>query len=112
MEKVHYNKLVRDGIPGKIERNGGTFEVREMTDDAEFDRELRKKIVEEATELAKAATRDELQSEYADLMVVLDELLATHELSEADLSVSLEENVERKGKFKKRLFLVWSADPE
>jgi predicted house-cleaning noncanonical NTP pyrophosphatase (MazG superfamily) len=106
--KVFYNKLVRDGIQGKIERNGEACEIRAITDDDEFEQELLKKVREEADGLSHASSREEFLQEYADLMVVLDALTHLMEFSEADIRTAMEENVAKKGLYKKRHFLHWS----
>ena len=108
--RVYYNKLVRDGIKSKIESKGELCEVRELTDNQEFQQELFKKIQEEASALASVRSREEFLDEYADLMVVLDTLCNQLEMTEADIKVALEENIARKGKYHKRHFLHWSAD--
>ncbi len=108
--RVYYNKLIRDRIPEKIEANGEAYEVRRIEDKEEFQHELLKKVAEEANGLSRARSCEEFLREYADLMVVLDALTAELELSEADLSVALRENLEKKGGFKERYFLHWSAD--
>jgi predicted house-cleaning noncanonical NTP pyrophosphatase (MazG superfamily) len=110
MSKIYYNKLVRDNIKNKIEAKGQFCEVREIQDDAEFEQELLKKVVEEANALAHAKTRTEFLSEYADLMVVLDALTNHLEYSEADIKTAMSENVDAKGFYKNRHFLHWSAD--
>lgn len=111
MEKrVYYNKLVRDGIQAKIKAKGEACEVRELTDDSEYQQELLKKVQEEASALAMARSRDEFLDEYTDLMVVLDALTAQLVISEADITVAMKKNVERKGLYKKRHYLHWSAD--
>lgn len=110
MGRVFYNKLIRDRIPEKIERKGETCEVRHIEDDQEFQQELLKKVKEEADALAHVRTRERFLKEYADLMVVLDALAAHLELSEADITTALEENLEEKGGYEKRQFLKWSAD--
>ena len=112
MSKVYYNKLVRDGIKDKIERNGETCEVRELTDNEEFEQELLKKVREEAEGLSKATNRQEFLAEYADLMAVLDALTQLLEISEADIRVAITENVQKKGLYKNRHFLHWSAAGE
>lgn len=109
MSRVYYNKLVRDAIKAKIEGNGEACEVRVLTDDAEFEQELLKKVREEAEGLAKASSRKEFLAEYCDLMVVLDALTAHLEISEADIKVAMTENVTKKGLYKARHFLHWSA---
>ena len=45
-------------------------------------------------------------------MVVLDALTAQLEVSEADIQVAIKENVERKGLYKNRHYLHWSADSD
>lgn len=109
MERVYYNKLVRDQIPDKIAANQEAFEVREIADAEEYVQELLKKVKEEAGALAHTSSRTEFLDEYADLMVVLDALTAHMEFSEADIQTALTENVARKGLYKKRCFLHWSA---
>lgn len=110
--KVFYNKLVRDGIKDKIEGKGESCEVRAIVDDAEFQQELLKKVSEEATALGMTRTREEFLDEYADLMVVLDALTAQLEVSEVEIKLAMQENVERKGLYKKRHYLHWSADSD
>jgi len=110
MNKVYYNKLIRDRIKEKIEMKGETCAVRELRDDDEFVQELLKKVKEEADGLAHARTREDFLNEYADLMTVLDALTAQLEVSEAELHVALTDNVAKKGLFKNRHYLLWSAD--
>ncbi len=108
--KIFYNKLVRDEIQNKIESNGEMCEIREITDENEFEQELLKKITEEAQALSRTTSRTEFLGEYADLMVVLDALTALMEFSEADIKTAIEENVNKKGLYKKRHYLHWSSD--
>jgi len=110
MKKVYYNKLVRDRIKDKIEGKGEECSVRPIEDVDEFIQELLKKVIEESDALAHSRTREQFLSEYADLMVVLDALTSTLEISEADLRIAMEENVEKKGLYKLRHFLNWSSD--
>jgi len=112
MKKVFYNKLVRDAIKDKIETKGEACEVRVIADDSEYQQELLKKITEEAAALATVRSRAEFLDEYADLMVVLDALTAQLEVSEADIQIAIKENVERKGLYKNRHYLHWSADTD
>ncbi len=110
MKKIFYNKLVRDAIKDKIEGKGEACAVRVIEDDTEFEQELLKKVSEEAAALARARTRSEFLSEYADLMVVLDALTEQLEFSEADIKTAMTENVNKKGFYKLRHFLHWSED--
>lgn len=109
MARLAHNKLVRDFIPDIIKGNGDACEVRELSSE-EFIVELRKKILEEAGELARAESRDEMLNEYADLMVALDALTAHYEFSEADIKDALARNIEKKGLFEKRIYLTETID--
>jgi predicted house-cleaning noncanonical NTP pyrophosphatase (MazG superfamily) len=107
---VYYNKLVRDGIPEKIRGNNEECDIRSVVDEQEFQQELLKKIAEEASSLSRVRTRTDFLDEYADLMVVLNTLAKTMELSEAEIKVALEENIKKKGGFDRRIYLHWSSD--
>lgn len=108
MARVTYNKLIRDHVKEKIESKGDACEVEVLQDDDKFKAALQAKLIEEATELSKTEKREDFLAEYADLMVVLDELARLHDLSAADIKIALVENLEKKGGFAKRHFLLWS----
>lgn len=112
MARVEFNKLIRDRVKEKIEEKGDACEVEVLEEDERFKEALHLKLVEEATELSKTSSREEFLNEYADLMVVLDELTSLYEYSEADIKLALIENLERKGGFKLRHFLRWSEYKE
>lgn len=110
MKKVYYNKLVRDFIKTKIEQKGESCDIRIIEDDAEYQQELLKKVVEEAGALAHTRSREDFLAEYADLMVVLDALTSSLEFSPADIETAMAENIERKGMYAQRHFMHWSSD--
>lgn len=108
--KIFYNKLIRDRIKEHIEGKGESCDIRVISDDSEFEQELLKKVSEEAGALSKVRSREEFLKEYADLMVVLDTLTRHLEFSEADVRTAITENMEKKGGFASRHFLLWSSD--
>jgi len=112
MNRIYYNKLIRDHIKSNIEAKGEQCEVRELSDDAEFEQELLKKVAEESRALAHVRTRADFLEEYADLMAALDALTKLLEISPAELALTLEDNVSKKGLYTSRHFLHWSADSE
>lgn len=109
MEKIYYNKLIRDNIPEKIQSKGSSLETRILSE-SEFEVELRKKVGEEASALPKSETREELISELADVLDVIKELQKTNTISDAEIAAAQEINFKKKGGFAKRLFLLWSSD--
>ncbi len=108
MSRVYYNKLIRDLIYNKIKKNGENCEVREMKDKKEFQQELLKKVSEESGALSRVKNREEFLDEYADLMEVLEELISLNKYSKKEIEEARKINKNKKGGFKKRLFLHWS----
>lgn len=109
MKKVYYNKLVRDNIVDKINKLGEAFEVRELSDD-EFQQELLKKVIEEASALARVSTKEDFLDELADLSIVLDTLTKLQNISNTEVEEARQKNFNRKGGFQKKLFMHWSED--
>lgn len=110
INRVYYNKLVRDNVPAKIEAKHQQCEFRKITDVQELQQELFKKIKEEAASLAMSRTKEEFLEEYSDLMVVLETLIRQLEVSKEELIEVRRNNLIQKGGYKKGYFLVWSAD--
>jgi predicted house-cleaning noncanonical NTP pyrophosphatase (MazG superfamily) len=107
--KIYYNKLIRDKIPEKIRVSGGDLKTVRLNR-RQFEQELLKKAVEESGGLLAAKTTEELVSELADLLAVIEEIRKIKRISDKHVAKALRENMARKGGFKKKLFLVWSSD--
>lgn len=97
-------KLVRDGIPGKIRANG-EVPVTRVLGDAEFAEATRKKVAEEAGELAGARDCGEIISEAADVLEAFDAFLEAHCLSMAEVRTFQERRRAEMGGFSERVFL-------
>lgn len=110
INRVYYNKLVRDNIPAKIEAKREKCEIRKITDVQELQQELFKKVQEEAASLSMSRTKEEFLEEYSDLMVVLETLIRQLEISKDQLIAVRKENLVKKGGYKHGYFLHWSAD--
>ncbi len=110
INRVYYNKLVRDNIPAKIEAKHQECEIRKITDVQELQQELFKKIQEEASSLAMSRTKEDFLEEYSDLMVVIETLIRQLDISKEDLIKYRKENLITKGGYKHGYFLRWSAD--
>ena len=109
MKKIHYNKLIRDKIPQKIARSGGSFRIKILTP-KEFEIELLKKVGEEASALPKVKNKAELVSELADVADVLEEIKRVKKISARDIITAQKENSKKKGGFGKRIYLYWAED--
>lgn len=109
MKKIHYNKLIRDKIPEKIKKSGGDYKIEKLKT-KEFEKELIKKVGEEADGLVNAKNKKELISELADVIDVIEEIKGFKKITNQQIKKAQKENNKIKGGFKKRLFLFWSSD--
>jgi predicted house-cleaning noncanonical NTP pyrophosphatase (MazG superfamily) len=107
-KKIFYRKLVRDKIPEVIKENGGEFRVRILKKE-EFDKELRKKVVEEAKELMKAR-KNEVINELVDILELLKTIARYHGVEFKEVDKYRREKKMKRGGFRKKLFLVWSSE--
>src|SRR3990167_313908 len=98
-------KLVRDRIPEIIEQNDKRKPRTKTLSPREFGRELRKKLVEEASEASKA-TRLSLPGELADIEEIIDALCKIYKLKRS--TIRKIQNIKRakRGGFKNRVFLI------
>jgi len=92
-----------------MERLAVQFQTRTMRA-GEFLKELLKKVEEEASALVHAQTHQEFIEELADVQDVIDEIKKVKKIKDTELFAAQEANKEKKGGFKKRLFLLWSED--
>lgn len=99
---VKHNKLVRDKIPDIIAQNEQSADVRILESDDEFVLELQKKLVEEAEEIR----RDPSVEEIADLMEVAEALMRVLGISREELVKVKKEKVKSNGSFNDRVFLI------
>lgn len=100
-----YNKLIRDKILEVIEA-AGEKPYHRILNKSDFQREIKKKIIEEAKELVKARKEDEVVNEIVDIQELIDVLIA--ELGVKKLDIRREQSLknQKRGGFNKRLFLI------
>ena len=104
MRQFLYNKLVRDGILTDMINKGET-PVYHVLSDQEYVVELKKKLLEESTEI----TTDDpakLLGELADLQEVIDSLLTATGQTKDDLQAAQQKKHAKVGGFSKRYFVA------
>lgn len=111
MEKIYYNKLCRDLVPEIVRSKGFECEVREM-EDAEYERELIRKVFEEASGVSNHSGRESLLKELADLVITLEAVAAQFQITDEELDAAVDKSLTEKGGYEDRLYLSWSADTE
>lgn len=106
-EKEFHNKLVRDKIPQIIEEAGHEYEIRILSEE-EFKEKVREKLVEEAKELLNAEN-DELVNELADVLQLIESIAEIEGIEIKDVVEKRKKKEEKRGSFRKRIFLIWST---
>ena len=104
MKKI-YDKLIRDRIPEIIRANGKDCKIEVMGEIA-YREALLKKLVEEAEEAAKSNEMD-LTSELADLYEVMDAICEAWNIEQEDVEAIQAQRREQRGRFERRLKLLW-----
>lgn len=98
--RVEHNKLVRDGIPEVIEKNGAVPKTRILESD-EYKKRLLEKLIEEASELFE----DPGLEERADVQEVLLAIDAIFGFSREKIEAVRSQKLEQRGGFEDRIFL-------
>ena len=106
-KKYYYQKLIRDKIPEKIKAGGDDYKTRILSE-AEFEKELIKKLVEESKE-AFYAPKKELLNELADVLELTKSIASQFKIPFSRVERFQEEKRKKRGGFKKKLFLIWST---
>ena len=109
MKKYYHRKLIRDRIPEIIDSKGDSYKTRKLNTQ-EYRKLLRKKLVEEAKELA-SARKDELTNELADVLQLVKSITELEGISFKSIEEKRRKKKKRAGAFKKRIFLIWSDKP-
>lgn len=109
MKRIHYNKLIRDKVPGNMARKGVSFKTKTLSL-AALKKELLKKVGEEASSLPNLKNSDDIAEELGDTLDVIDEILRVFKISRSQLAKARQAAMKKKGGFKKRVYLYWSED--
>jgi predicted house-cleaning noncanonical NTP pyrophosphatase (MazG superfamily) len=101
-----YDKLVRDRIPEIIRHSGKTFETSILSEYA-YRAALLTKLVEEANEAALAGPED-LVTELADLLEVIDATIRAFGLTREAVERVQRQRHQERGGFDGRVQLLWT----
>lgn len=104
-----YNKLVRDNIPAIIEADGLKAETRVLSP-GEVVVELKKKIIEEASEFIEAETVDDIVVELADLKEVELALMKQLKINPELVEKVRQERREKRGGFEGGIYLMGTKE--
>lgn len=100
-------KLVRDKIPELIQAHDGfTPQTRILDDDAEYEKYLHLKLIEESREVAATSSVEEITEELADLQEVIDVLCELKGIQRRDIHAAQTAKREKRGSFAKRILML------
>ena len=102
-QKFKTNILVRDKMVEKMKSDGILVNYKELNSE-DYEKALRKKVVEEAQEVAAEKNREKLIYELADLLEVSQTLANTLGITASEISEARKKKRENSGGFEKRHF--------
>lgn len=100
----YFNKLVRDKIPEKIEKNN-EIAITEVLDEQQYMEALKDKLFEEMLEVTNARSKKEVLEECADLLEVVESITTLAGYSKEDLEEAKRKKREKNGGFENRILL-------
>ena len=90
-----------------LSARGGRHKTRILSKE-EFEKELKKKLVEESEELSKTP-KEELLNELADVLELTKSIASHYNIPFSRVEKYQDEKRKKRGRFKKKLFLIWST---
>ncbi len=108
--RKEYHKLVRDSIPEILLEAGFNFEITNLSE-IDYRKALRKKIIEEAEEVADSDAED-LLTELADLHEAIDALIESYGISPESVRKKQKKRRIELGGFKQRIQLLWTEESD
>ena len=104
MKVIKYNKLIRDKIPEIIKKDRAIPKVIHLNSKS-FEKELKKKLIEESIELQVAQGKKDILKELSDVLEVLQTIARTENISWKKIEEQRRKRAKERGGFKKKLFL-------
>jgi predicted house-cleaning noncanonical NTP pyrophosphatase (MazG superfamily) len=105
-----FEKLVRDGIPARLDAKGVLYETRLASPD-EVEALLLAKLHEEVAELLAATSDSDALDEIADISEVLSALASRLGADEAGVRIRQNAKREARGGFDRGIVLCWTETP-
>lgn len=105
MRKFRSEKLWRDKMPKKTAADGSIVHVKKVND-AEFDTQLRLKLIEEAQEVYTVQSSTRLMEELADVLEIIDTLCTLHSLSRENVIAIQNKKRSERGGFSQRQYVT------
>lgn len=106
------NKMWRDKAIDMMEQQHGSKIHYRVLDAAEYDEQLRLKMLEEVHEVIAARSKKELTGEIADILEIIDALCIAHDITKDEISSEKIAKYNQRGGFTSRKFVTKAEHPE
>lgn len=103
--EILYNKLVRDKIPEKIEKNNETALIK-ILNDKEYEQALNDKFYEEIKEVINSKNKEGLIEELADLLELIYAKAKLNKITFEDIELVRMLKKEKRGGFDNKILLI------
>ncbi|WP_071460500.1 nucleoside triphosphate pyrophosphohydrolase [Bacillus massilinigeriensis] len=103
MEKIKYNKLVRDGIPDLLKEQGKSFSTG-VLNDKEYSIKLQEALVEEM-ECFVESRHDKLAGDIADLLEIIYAIAEQRGITEPEIEFTRQMKKKQLGGYGKKLII-------
>lgn len=104
--KFKVNKLIRDNIKQKLAAEGVIVQQRVMDTD-EYQQELNRKLIEEATECIDSKTTQELAEEIGDVLEVLYAIAASNNIDLKTIDEARLKKLQKNGGFEQKIYCTY-----
>lgn len=105
------NKLIRDKIIEIMESKGSKLYAYKLNDQ-DFLKQLKLKLIEEASEVNRAQTEQEILEELADVLEIIHTIAKIYNLSQKDLENAQKDKRAQKGGYEEKIFLTFAEHPK
>jgi predicted house-cleaning noncanonical NTP pyrophosphatase (MazG superfamily) len=104
MKKIKYNKLIRDKIPEIIRRDNAVPKISYLNN-KRFIVELKKKLLEEGSELQETNDKKSVLNELSDILEIIQSIAKTEKILWRNVEEKRKLKNKERGGFKKKIFL-------
>jgi predicted house-cleaning noncanonical NTP pyrophosphatase (MazG superfamily) len=104
MRVFNAQKLVRDNTQERLEKRGIIVHAHQL-DNVKYEVELRKKLLEEADEVARASSVGELIAEIADVCEVIEAICRLHNIAKTEIDQVRQEMRDTRGGFEQQVYI-------
>lgn len=110
MMYLFFDKLVRNGVPKLVYEENGDLDYFNLKGE-QCVKVLKDKIIEEATEVFEAETKDETADEIGDVLDVIDAIMKAMNITKEEVEASRKKKTDFRGDFSNFVYVNWVKMP-